>query len=333
VLAIIIPAYKPEYLSDTLHSLKNQTCHNFKVYIGNDNSPFDIDSIVSFYAGDLTIMYHKFTENLGATSLVQQWQRCIELSTEPWIWLFSDDDTMAPTCVASFYQQLETENSSHFYKFSTQIIDKNGNVILSKYEKNNLFTENISSEYFISQRLKSNGFRSFAVEYVFSRDLYNRHKFVDFPLAWASDDATWITYAYYNKGITCIDDVVFWRWSGLNITALVNDNTIVEQKMKAAKAFLYWLIIFSQKHDIRIDEEYYLKWLSQQIASHNYISSFKEIKKTIESIPLRANNYQIKKYWIIVNMIRLGRKVKMIFRLMCEYILNVMMGVKNAKNC
>jgi glycosyltransferase involved in cell wall biosynthesis len=45
-LAIIIPAYKITFLDEALNSIANQTCLDFTVYIGDDASPHNIESIV-----------------------------------------------------------------------------------------------------------------------------------------------------------------------------------------------------------------------------------------------------------------------------------------------
>ena len=101
-LAIIIPAYKPDYLAETLESLTKQTNKDFKVYIGDDASPFSLEDIVGQFSDKLNIVYKKFDNNVGGYSLTKQWERCIEMSNEKWIWLFSDDDNIAPTAVESY---------------------------------------------------------------------------------------------------------------------------------------------------------------------------------------------------------------------------------------
>lgn len=42
-LAIIIPAYKPRFLRETLDSIAKQNNHDFTVYIGDDASPYQLD--------------------------------------------------------------------------------------------------------------------------------------------------------------------------------------------------------------------------------------------------------------------------------------------------
>lgn len=64
-LAIIIPAYKPDYLAETLESLTKQTNKDFKVYIGDDASPFYLENIIELFIDKLNIVYKKFDNNVG----------------------------------------------------------------------------------------------------------------------------------------------------------------------------------------------------------------------------------------------------------------------------
>ena len=93
-LAIVIPAYKACFFREVLDSLAKQSRRDFTVYIGDDASPDDLESIVSDYKDQLDIFYFRFEQNWGGRDLVAHWERCIELSDEPLIWLFSDDYNM-----------------------------------------------------------------------------------------------------------------------------------------------------------------------------------------------------------------------------------------------
>lgn len=97
LLAIIIPAYKGEYLDKTLNSLSRQTDQRFTLYIGDDNSPYPLKDIIDQYSNQLDIVYHRFDNNLGHTNLIHHWERCIEMmNNEPYFCMFSDDDLMDP---------------------------------------------------------------------------------------------------------------------------------------------------------------------------------------------------------------------------------------------
>ena len=98
-LAIIIPAYKACFFREVLDSIVRQSNRDFTVYIGDDASPDDLESIVSDYKDKLDIFYFRFEQNWGGRDLVAHWERCIELSDEPLVWLFSDDDLMPPDAV------------------------------------------------------------------------------------------------------------------------------------------------------------------------------------------------------------------------------------------
>jgi glycosyltransferase involved in cell wall biosynthesis len=297
-LAIIIPAYKSFYLEQTLHSFANQTNKNFKIYIGDDNSPEDIESIVLKFKDILDIKYHKFKENLGSKSLTKHWERCIALSTEDWIWLFSDDDIVDENCVEKFYKSLD--DSSQLYKFQTKIIDSNNNRIAGKYDKINSFTNSISSNEFITNRLSCKGFRSFAVEYVFARDLFLKHKFVDFPLAWASDDATWFNYSLKQGNIKCIPAFVSWRASNLNISTSRKNKEINKKKIQASKEYCIWLKGTAKNNKISISDKAILYWFSIQIASIEFKINYNTYKVFIKQLGLNVKTFITLKYYLII---------------------------------
>ena len=297
-LALIIPAYKSFYLEQTLQSFANQSNKNFTVYIGDDNSSDDIESIVLKFKDILDIKYHKFKENLGSKSLTKHWERCIELSTEDWIWLFSDDDLVDENCVEKFYDSLD--ETSQLYKFQTKIIDSNNNWIYRKYDKINVFTNTISSNEFITNRLNCKGFRSFAVEYVFSRELFLNNKFIDFPLAWASDDATWFNYSIINGYIKCIPSYVSWRASNLNISTSRENDDINKKKIQASVKYCIWLKGTAVSNNILISDAAILYWFSIQIASIEYKIDFKTYKVFIKQLGLNVKTFITLKYYLII---------------------------------
>ena len=308
-LAIIIPAYKSYFLERTLESLSNQTNKKFNVYIGNDNSPDNLEEIINLFRGKLNIIYKRFDDNLGANSLVKPWERCIELSTEDWIWLFSDDDIASPTCVENFFNEIKQNSEAIFFKFSTKIIDSQGKVLPERNIVKNQFKKEIYPLDFLNSRLNSSGFRSFAVEYIFSRELFNSYKFKSFPIAWASDDATWFMYALCANKIIGINDIVYWRLSGQNISSISKSKDIVFKKMDATQQFVKWLILFCESNKIDLNFILLFHWLTIQISSVNYKVNYKlfnEILKQTDlfdkvGLVLKVKKFIIIKYYHIRN--------------------------------
>lgn len=219
-LAIVIPAYKSTFLKETLESIASQTITDFTLYVGDDCSPNEIQTIVNEFRNRIDIVYHRFDYNLGGVDLVGQWERCIALTNgEPYIWLFSDDDIMAPNCVETFTRHI-TSHTDELLHFNIQMIDTlHGNTIRSFPQ----FPSNMTAGEFLEAKLCGNVV-SFVVEFIFSRRLYNKvGGFENFDLAWGSDFMTWLKMAVKCKsGITTIsagcDSCVYWRKSSENIS-------------------------------------------------------------------------------------------------------------------
>lgn len=240
-LAIVIPAYKPEFFEQTLQSIAAQTDKRFRLYVGDDAGPAELQSMVRRFEERLDITYHRFDTNLGEASLVQQWQRCVELSSEPWVWLFADDDLADHDCVASFHRTLqETDGRYDVYRFSTVRIDESDQVILV----NPPHPHTETSLAFLHHILTGQR-RSYAPEHIFRRAVYDaREGLVDFPLAWCSDHASWAEFGRETCIRTVEGPVIRWRESVGNLTSLVDEKT-AQRKIEATMQFCSWFRIFA----------------------------------------------------------------------------------------
>lgn len=236
-LAIVIPYYKLGFFKETLDSIANQTCKDFNLYIGDDASDHEITSIIDNYKDIINIAYTRFPENLGGSNLVKQWERCVNLTNaEEWIWLFSDDDIMEPTCVEMFYKKVASNPKSNLLHFDVLQINSKSEIVKEMPQ----FPEQLSSEDFFTMRVDYQLY-SFVVEYIFKRDLYNRcDGFQNFDLAWCADDATWIKFGK-EKGIERIPHAkVKWRYSNENLSSMVKDESIVLRKLESSVNYIKW---------------------------------------------------------------------------------------------
>ena len=217
MLAIVIPYYKHDFFEATLQSLALQTNKQFHVYIGDDASPKTPIDLLEKYKNQFSFSYHRFETNLGGTSLVQQWNRCLNLvKNATWVQILGDDDTLAPNVVASFYENLPkiTEVNSSVVRFATQVIDENGKEISKIYEhpKLELATD------FLLRKFKG-GTRSSLSEYFFKKEKLDAFQLKDFPLAWSTDILAVIEFSDNKKIFTINEALVFFRRSGINITS------------------------------------------------------------------------------------------------------------------
>jgi len=249
-LAIIIPAYKAEFLRVALDSIASQTEQRFQLYVGDDCSPAPIAEIVREFSKMLPIKYHRFDDNLGGISLVQHLERCIRMTCEPWIWIFSDDDFMDVGCVAAFFEELKRPGGTYdVYRFNSVWIDS----------KNNLTTvnpphpQNETGSEFLLARLRGDN-TSNMQELIFSRQAWETIGGIpDFPLGWASDDAFIAKLGARRPIRTISGPVVNWRLSGLNISS-DKSNSASRGKLKASHLFVEWATDFFESHTFAEDK-------------------------------------------------------------------------------
>lgn len=187
-MAIVIPAYKGRFLKETLDSIAVQAHKDeFVLYIGDDASPERLDKIVESYQNKVNLVYHRFSENMGGKDLVAHWERCIQLSAEPFIWLFSDDDLMPADGVERVMEALSRPHHQrgYFFRFPLAVIDGEN----KRIRANRPLEEGSVSCYRLLLDKLQGKIDSAAVEYVFSREIWqSAGGFVHFPMAWCSDD-------------------------------------------------------------------------------------------------------------------------------------------------
>ena len=251
--SFVLPAYKSQFLKESIDSILAQSYKDFELIIVDDASPDDIKGVVSSY-DDARIRYYRNEENIGGTNLVAQWNHSIEYANGDWIILATDDD---------IYENAFLETA-----------DK----LLSKYPDVDIFRGRISSFNSSSPETIRDAevcmpefacFEEFAYsmfhglfggvpQYVFRRKaLMGIGGFVDFPKAWGSDDLTAILLA--RKGIACSGEyLVRFRFSGQNISS--EGNSLEE---KAVATIIYYAFIYERILPLLSDDNIYKKHWSQ----------------------------------------------------------------------
>jgi hypothetical protein len=240
MLAIVIPYYKITFFEETLESLAYQTDKRFKVYIGDDRSPECPITLLEKYKDQFDFIYHRFNENLGGISLVQQWNRCIALAgAEEWVMILGDDDVLGENVVEAFYANLlEIEKEEiRVVRFGTSV--KLNDSHSTRYQAVHPKLETISDFYY----RKFKGLtRSSLSEYIFKKEVYKKNKFKEYPLGWHSDDRAWLDFSE-NKPIYSISDAeIVIRISDQSISGKTNDKP---QKDLARLFFFSELVTYS----------------------------------------------------------------------------------------
>ena len=234
-LTIVVPYYKRDYLDSTLASLASQVDHTFTVFVADDASPQDPTEIIRKYESLIKIRYLRYDDNLGQTALAAHWNRCVRATCSEWVWLFSDDDLASKDCVGSFRTTLsETGGSFDVYRFKTKVVDAEGTLI---YNPPAPSLSQTGAEFLFG--LMSTGRSSWAVSCIFRRGAFDAAGgFVDFPLGWFSDDASWIAFSRRSAIRTINGGEVSWRQSGTNLSAPTPEH--VGKKLAGFRNYLLW---------------------------------------------------------------------------------------------
>lgn len=232
MIAIIIPYYKLTFFEATLQSLANQTDKRFKVYIGNDASLEDCTIILDKFKGKFDFVYYFFETNLGGVNLTQQWDRCIGLSKdERWLIILGDDDVLGENVIAEFYKNIDdvVKNECNIIHFASEVIDKHGQTFLGPYFHPKL---ELATDFYF--RKSQNLTRSSLSEYIFKKKTYEKYGFVNYPLAWHSDDKAWLDFSEDKPIFTINSALIYIRFSEINISGK-QDN--IDLKLEASFQF------------------------------------------------------------------------------------------------
>lgn len=261
-IAIVIPAYKDIFFNETLESLAGQTDKGFKVYIGDDCSPYDLQSIVQRFSDRLNIEYVRFSENIGRKDLVSHWNRCLKLTgNEAFVCMFSDDDIMMPDCIKDFRKTVSDFPDYDVYHWDIEIIDANSEI----HKVPPRWQESMSSEDFFSNLYRKK-IDAKMPEFIFRKDILMKKGFIPFDLAFRTDNATVMVLAA-EKGIRTItsDSKILWRNSGINISKNVS-RECVARKAAATIDFFNWTESFFSGRKYPLPRYKYVNLMLKNIA-------------------------------------------------------------------
>ncbi len=281
LLAIVIPAYKTKFLRAALQSIAAQTDQRFQVYVGDDASPEPVETIVREFSGKISVRYQRFNENLGKKSLVGQWQRCLKLANEPWLWLFSDDDLMDAGCVAAFYAELEKTSGQHdVYRFNSVVEKTASRFSGALAEAKPLHPRLQTGREFLCSQLAGDS-NIFMQGIIFSRVAWLQVGIPEFPLAWKTDDVFIASLGEPRAICAIAGPCLRWRWSDENISGS-KSKLLAQLKMQANLQFCRWAFQFLTAREMPVRDAAKLteQWFYRQLSGQELFLNRRMIRDT-----------------------------------------------------
>lgn len=288
----LLPAYKSMFLSQALESVKNQTYKNFKCIVSDDCSPEDLKCIFDECVGsDSRFVYRRNELNMGRKSLVSHWNLLVNLCDTEYLIMASDDDIYEPI----FLEQIDCLTIKYpdvnLFRGRAKRINKN-NELLEK----DIFIDEYQSKIEFIYSFCFHKLIQCVAHYVFkTKKLQEENGFIDFPLAWCSDNATAISMS--DNGVCHTPSFVFsFRRSNVNISSMENLPYFLE---KTRARYLYLIFFEETVKKLTIDPTNpYEKLLYSTINSFLYKNVFID---NIYKGALRSSYKDMMKYFKYLN--------------------------------
>lgn len=261
--SFVLPAYKATYLQQAMQSILSQTYSDFELIVVDDCSPEDIEGIVSGFK-DERISYFRNEKNIGGHDLVGQWNKCLSYAEGEYVILATDDDLYAPEFLKTFVPLICEYPSVDIFRARVLQVNSNNEILAI----DRCYKQYLSSVEFYYHML--HGMKGGIPQYIFRREaLVNKGGFVNFPKAWASDDATALMMSG-NGVVTSQEHLVRFRWSSINIS---NDRRCGLEKFQARLLFSKWL----QEHQTAVGEDerwktFYQRTVTEYLPIYNKLT-------------------------------------------------------------
>lgn len=275
--SIIVPAYKKKFFKECIDSILSQSYHNFELILLNDDSPYDLDSIINTYDDDRIKYFHN-QPKFGAYNVIGNWNKGLSLSSGDFVLCMGDDDMLSPTCLYDYYEAIKKFPNYDLYHTMTEIINENSEIV-NLQEARPLW----ESAYSIIWHLW-NGRRQFIGDWLFRKKALNsKNGFFFLPYAWGADHITAINVAE-KRGVINLHDFGFkYRENRYNLTKKTDNTKDKLQAMLEAK--IWYEKFFKRTPENSFDKIYYKLLLANLDKHFNKRFAF-DISERLKSKPL-----------------------------------------------
>lgn len=225
-------------MEEAINSVLNQSYGDFELIIVNNGAPKEFDNIITRY-NDSRIKYFKNERQLD---IIENWNKVLNYAKGEYFLLFSDDDLMEQDYLAKMLESINSEPNFDVYRCRVNVINGKNKIL---YTTSEVPTKETALNYIV-ERLKGNR-QHYIPEVIFKRSrLVEIGGFVNFPLAWYSDEATCFL-AGLDTGLYFVNEILFnWRYSDSSLSKTGHYLSRIE----AGLLYREWLIkIVKENYD------------------------------------------------------------------------------------
>lgn len=263
LVTIAIPAYKKAYLSEAIESALNQDYKNIELIIVDDNSPYNLNDIVSKY-NDKRIKYYRNKKNIGKHNPVNNWNRCVELAQGDFFTLLCDDDTLMPNFISALLKLADKYKECNV--FHARRLVKNELTGETKEDEVWPEWENVNELY------KNNRWHTIS-EFMYRTKRVKECKYIPFPMAWGADDVSIVNFAAKGGIASSCECLAMFRFNNEHIS---KEDTHMVKKARARIEEAMWFGKFFKQNPYDPD---YIKHLDilmiEFIRRVNYMDKFR----------------------------------------------------------
>nr|HQV30344.1 methyltransferase domain-containing protein [Calditrichia bacterium] len=130
LVSILVPAYKADYLRETLESALNQSYQNIEVVVCDDSDEEAVAAVVAEFRNDNRIRYVNNEGNIGGRA---NYLKVFSLAKGEYVKFLNDDDRLHPEAVARMAAILRDRPEIALVTSYRRLIDQDGNALPDRH--------------------------------------------------------------------------------------------------------------------------------------------------------------------------------------------------------
>lgn len=274
--SIIIPAIKTAFLKKSIESVITQTFLNWELIIVDDNSSENVFNIYEKFSFDKRIKYTRLEKNYGRQDPSLTWNKGLELIEGEFVILLGDDDFLGKNTLEEYYVKIIDHPEIDLLRSRIRLIDEHDVTVLYGASNPEFMTwdEFLYHRFVFHHPLSTNEFC------LRTSRLKQLGGWVNMPMAFGSDDLTYLFLAEESGIYSCNNSVVSWRVHSKSISG--SSKKLTEKENAIIKIKTECLDFVKRQNPIAYEKVYLINLLERELKK--YLSISEKIKRRLINI-------------------------------------------------